>query len=255
MKVSVKVKKAINGVMVLTLALQLQACSSITKSMEKQKANTDVHLQLGIRYLNLNRLEAAKENLELVIAADPNNVQAHNALAFLFEKIEKIPEARKHYETALKLSPEDLSLQNNFGRFLCEHQEFDNGLALLDKAIANLLNDRPWMAITNAGICQLGLGQQQKAKTFFKQALQANSNYAPALQQLQKISYQNREYWAAKGYLQRYLQVAQQNEGTLWVSYQTERALGNQNLAEAYRSELLEKFPFSKEAKQVESQQ
>jgi len=250
-KASVKVKKTLNLLMVLAVAMQLLACTS----MEKKKADIDVHLQLGVRYLNLNRLEAAKVNLEKVIAADANNVQGHNALAFLYEKIQKFPEARKHYEIALKLSPDDLSLQNNFGRFLCERQEFDNGMALLNKAIGNLLNDRPWMAITNAGLCQLDSGQMQKAKTYFKQALELNNSYAPALQQMQKLSYQNREYWVAKGYLQRYLQVAQQTEGTLWVAFQTERALGNQNLADAYRSELLEKFPFSKEAKQVESQQ
>lgn len=235
---------------VATSTLILAACAT---SAEK-KAEIDVYLQLGIRYLNLNRLEAAKDNLERVVAQDSGNIQAHNALAFLYEKIQKYPEARKHYETALTLAPDDLSLQNNFGRFLCERQEFDKGMELLNKAIANLLNERPWLAITNAGLCQLNSGQQQKAKAYFKQALQLNSSYAPALLEMQKFSYQNGEYWAAKGYLQRYLQVAAQTPGTLWIAIQTEQALGNHNLADEYRNELLEKFPVSPEARQIESQ-
>lgn len=225
----------------------LAACAS---SAEK-KAETDVYLQLGERYLSMNRLEVAKENLERALAGDSDNVKTHNALGVLYEKIEKYPEARAHYQTALTLAPDDISIQNNFGRFLCDRREFGEGLALLNKAIANLLNDRPWMALTNAGLCQLGMGQQQKAKSYFKQALLINGNYAPALLEMQKISYQNREYWAAKGYLQRYLGVASQTAESLWIAIQTERALGNNGLASEYLNELLEKFPLSNEAKQI----
>jgi type IV pilus assembly protein PilF len=243
----IKVSRWLFGV---GFAAVLAACAS---SSEK-KAQLDVYLQLGVRYLNLNRLEPAKDNLEKVVEQDPDNIQAHNALGYLYEKIQKFPEAKQHYQQALRLAPDDLSIQNNLGRFLCERREFNEGMALLDKAIANLLNDRPWLAITNAGLCQLGLGDQQKAKLYFKQALQLNPGYAPALLEMQKFSYQSGEYWAAKGYLQRYLQVAQQTPGTLWIAMQTEQALGNQNLADEYRNELLEKYPLSPEARQVQTQ-
>lgn len=232
---------------VVLCVLGLAACASA----EKKKAEVDVYLQLGVRYLSMNKLEVAKENLEHVLAMDSNNVQAHNALGFLYEKIERYPEAREHYQTAFKLSPDDLSIQNNFGRFLCERREYDQGVALLTKAIANLLNDRPWLALTNAGLCQLGMGQQQKAKAYFKQALQVNGNYAPALLEMQKISYQNREYWLAKSYLQRYVSVGPQTAESLWIAAQTERALGNNGLANEYQTELLEKFPLSNQARQA----
>lgn len=242
--------KVNRGLFGLGLVAVLAACAS---SAEK-KSQLDVYLQLGIRYLNLNRLEAAKDNLEKVVDQDPDNIQAHNALGYLYEKIQKYPEAKRHYAEALRLAPDDLSIQNNLGRFLCERREFGEGMELLNKAIENLLNDRPWLAVTNAGLCQLGMGDQQKAKGYFKQALQLNPSYAPALMEMQKFSYQSGEYWAAKGYLQRYLQVAPQTAGTLWIAMQTEQALGNQNLADEYRNELLEKYPLSPEARQVQTQ-
>jgi type IV pilus assembly protein PilF len=68
---------------------------------------------------------------------------------------------------------------------------------------------------------------------------------------MQKMSYLSGEYWAAKGYLQRYLSVADHTSGTLWFGMQTERALGNQALAKEYQNLLLEKFPLSDEAKQI----
>ncbi len=239
--------KALKPLAFALCALVLVACASSAK----KKAEADVYLQLGVRYLSMNKLEVAKENLERVLSMDSNNVQAHNALGFLYEKIEKYPEARTHYQTAFKLAPDDLSIQNNFGRFLCERREFDQGMELLGKAIANLLNDRLWLALTNAGLCQSGMGQQQKAKAYFKQALQVNSNYAPALLEMQKISYQNREYWLAKNYLQRYVSLAPQTAESLWIAIQTERALGNYGLANEYHNELLEKFPLSNQARQA----
>ena len=124
-------------------------------------------------------------------------------------------------------------------------------MALLTKAISTQLNDRQWLALTNAGRCQLAMKQQQSAKAYFKQALILNNTYAPALLEMQKISYQNGEYWAAKGYLQRYLSVASHTSGTLWFAMLTERALGNTALAKEYQNLLVEDFPLSDEAKQI----
>jgi len=236
---------------VLCAVLVVAACATT----EEKKEKTDTYLQLGVRYMNMNRLEIAKENLEKALHNDPNNVQVHNALAFLFEKIEKIPEAKAQYETSMKLAPEDLGVLNNYGRFLCEHNDVKQGMELLTKAIANLLNERPWMALTNAGLCQVKEGQKSRAKAYFKQALMMNATYAPALLEMQKISYQNREYWPAKAFLQRYLEAAQHTSESLWYGMQTERALGNNGLAQEYKNLLLENFPLSNEAKKAESVQ
>jgi type IV pilus assembly protein PilF len=210
-----------------------------------------VHLQLGVRYMNLNKLEVAKENLQLALKKDPDNAQVHNAMAFLYEKLNEYDKAKDQYQTALNLTPDDWSVQNNFGRFLCDRGEFEEGMALLTQAISTPLNDKQWLALTNAGRCQMAMKQQQKAKAYFKQALLLNNSYAPALLEMQEISYQSGEYWAAKGYLQRYLSVAPHTSGTLWFAAQTERALGNAELAKEYQNLLLEKFPLSDEAKQI----
>ena len=235
------------------LSVGLIACASTGENSVKSGGSENVHLQLGVRYLSLNKLEIAKENLQQAIKDDSGNTQAHNALAFLYEKLNQIDEAQDHYETALDLAPDDLGVQNNFGRFLCERGEFEDGMALLEKASSNPLNDRQWLALTNAGRCQMAMEQKQKAEAYFRQALQLNNAYAPALLEMQKIAYQNGDFWAAKGNLQRYLGVASHTPETLWFAAQTERALGNNELANEYKNLLLEKFPLSNEAKKIKS--
>lgn len=235
--------------LVLLVATVVAACGLVGNG---QRDNLDdVYLQLGVRYLGMNKLELAQENLQLALKENSDNAQAHNALAFLYEKLNQPDQAKDQYETALGLKPDDLSVRNNFGRFLCEHGEFDEGMALLSETSSSPLNDRQWMALTNAGRCQLGIGQKQLAESYFKQALQLNNAYAPALSEMQKIAYEKGDFWAAKGYLQRYLGVAGHTAETLWIAAQAERALGNKELANEYKKLLLEKFPLSNEAKKI----
>lgn len=243
--------KAVKLLSVIVLASALTACAGMGKTSAKDHESADIYLQLGVRYIGMNKLELAKENLLLALKKDSDNVRVHNALAFLYEKINLYDDAREHYERALKLAPDDLGAQNNFGRFLCDRGEFEEGADLLNQAIATPLNDRPWLALTNLGRCQVGMGQPQKAESYFRQALNANNAYSPALLEMQKISYKNGDFWAAKGYLQRYRDVAPHTSETLWFAMQTERALGNKEPAEEYRRQLLEKFPFSDEAKKT----
>ena len=231
----------------LLLVVVLTSCASSTKNDD----SASVYLQLGVRYMDLGKLEVAKENLQRAQKKEPNNPQVLNAFAFLYEKLNDYDQAKENYEKALDVSPDDWSVQNNYGRFLCDRGEYEEGMALLTKAISTQLNDRQWLALTNAGRCHLAMKQQKSAKAYFKQALILNNTYAPALLEMQKISYQSGEYWAAKGYLQRYLSVASHTSGTLWFAMQTERALGNAALAKEYQNLLVEEFPLSDEAKQI----
>jgi type IV pilus assembly protein PilF len=231
-------------------AILLSSCALFGSDNAPDKPS-EVYLQLGVRYLDLNRLELAKQNLQKAIEKDSANAKAYNALGYLNEKINHFDEARKHYETALGLEPDDIAIQNNYGRFMCERREFEKGLAMLKRATDNLLNDRPWIGYTNTARCHLGMGQRQEAINLLKQALDNNQQYPAALFEMQKISYQMGDYQAAKEYLQRYLVEGKHTAETLWLAYQTEQVLGNHALANEYRALLLDKFPLSNEAKQV----
>jgi len=241
--------KMINRFVLVLLVAALTACA--TASEIKSDNAENVHLQLGVRYLGMNKLELARDNLLQAVKDNSDNAQAHNALAFLYEKLNQPDKAKEHYETALNLMPDDLGVKNNFGRFLCEHGELEDGMELLSETASNPINDRQWLALTNAGRCQLGMGQKQLAENYFRQALQLNSAYAPALSEMQKIAYEKGDFWAAKGFLQRYLGVASHTAETLWFAVLTERALGNKGLATEYKNLLVEKFPLSNEAKKI----
>ncbi len=237
--------KRFSGVLIFLL---LTSCSFVEITKEKQ---TNIHLQLGVRYLNLNKLDAARDNLLQAVNLDNQDVQAHNALAFLYEKLNQTEDARNHYQIAFKLNNNDLSVQNNYGRFLCEHNDYEQGIGLLNSASENPLNDHAWLALTNSGRCEILSGRVNNAVPYLKQALILNPNYAPALLEMQKISYEQHDFQAAQNYFQRYTQLTEANAESLLIASYTEEALNNSSVAKHYRTELLEKFPLSPQAKQM----
>jgi type IV pilus assembly protein PilF len=236
----------------LSFALMvLIGCTS--KADKKFSDNTDVYMQLGVRYLNLNKLALAKENLEIALKEDSSSIPANNAMAFLYEKLNKFPEANDYYETAYKLDSENLEVLNNYGRFLCDRREFDKGMSLLEQAINNRLNERPWLALTNAGRCQLSMGNMPNAKNYFLKAMDFNPSYPPALMEMQKISYQTNNYKLAQHYFNQFMSTDSYSPESLWIAIQTERILGNDVGAQNYQNTLLVKFPSSNEAKQIKA--
>ncbi len=231
------------------LLISLTSCATHEETKNIEGNAADIYLQLGVRYLNLNKLEIAKENLQRAIQLDNKNAQAYNAMAFLDEKLNKIDEARSHYQTAIALMPDDLGIKNNYGRFLCEQGEAEKGMTLLNAATSDGLNERPWLAMTNLGRCYMQLARYQEAEAYFMQALQLNNDYAPALLEMQKVNYHQGNFSAAKVYLQRYTQVAEATPESLLIAVQIEGASGNAGMAKHYQTLLLTKFPLSAEAR------
>ncbi len=247
--------KIANWGFVVLICLLVNACAGNqgSKDYMSDEKKAALYLQMGVRYLEMDMLKPAKENLELAEQMDANNADTHNALGVLYERMKQYQKTRDQYQQALELDAENAEIKNNYGRYLCERGEYEKGVQLLTQALAMPLNNRKWFAYTNLGRCKLNQGDQQKAENFFRQALQENKAYTPALFEMQKISYRSGKYMSARAFMQRYLSSAKHNSESLWYAVQTERALGNKQTADEYRELLFKLFPASKEADQLKT--
>ncbi|MCF6203782.1 MAG: type IV pilus biogenesis/stability protein PilW [Methylococcaceae bacterium] len=247
--------KSIKWLIVALMCVFVSACVSTQKANKSvsNKEKAALNLKMGGRYLEMNMLETAKEKIELAISLDSKNAKAYNTLGVLYERLNQYDMAGKQYKKAMRLDEENASILNNYGRFLCEKEDYQAGIALLKKAIIMPFNHRKWFAYTNIGRCELGKGDLAAAERNFRQALQDNKNYSPALSEMQKISYKAKKYMSARAFLERYLAVTRHSAETLWYAVQTERALGNKAMSEKYREQLLMSFPSSKESEQVKT--
>ena len=209
----------------------------------------DLHTRLGVGYMQEGRDEIALNRLQRALEADANHAPAHNAMALLHERLGEVEKSEVHYRRAVQLDPSLSAAQTNFGSFLCRQGRTEEAEARFLEAVANPLYDRPEVAYTNAGLCMRSAGDMDKAETYLRRALQANSRLAVALLEMADLSFDKGQYLQARAYLQRYLDVAQHTPRSLWLGIQVERVLGDQNAVSSYAMLLRVNYPDSQETR------
>lgn len=209
----------------------------------------EVYVQMGVEYMREGQNEIALNRLQKALQHDPGYPAAHTTLGILYARLGERDKAERHFREAVRLAPEDSAALNNYGQFLCARGRHKEGLELFARAVANPLYRTPEVAHTNAGMCALGLGDEKSAEQHFRAALRAAPKFAPALLQMARLSLRNGEHLSARGYLQRYAEVAEHTAASLWLGVQIERALGDLDTAASYALALKSRFPDAEETR------
>jgi Tfp pilus assembly protein PilF len=81
------------------------------------KPLVDKELQFGIWASQKNLWDEAIFRWKKVLASNPNSAPAHNNLAVAYEKKGLWEDAKKEYEAALKIAPNDTSITSNYKKF------------------------------------------------------------------------------------------------------------------------------------------
>ncbi len=229
----------------LTAFLLVSGCatgpSAVTEPEPNRLSNT--YLQLGIEYMRQGENEIALAKLEKALSIDPNSANVHNTLGVLYNRLGKTDEAEKHFKKAVKLAPSDARSLNNYGQFLCQNGRETEGVPLFLKATENPLYPTPETAYANAGICELKIDHTQAAESHFRSALERNPTLAMALFHMAKISYDQKKYLPARGYLQRYMENASHTPQSLWLGIQIERELDDKDAVASYSLALKNQYP------------
>ncbi len=229
--------------------LLLVACAgnpqspAVTQSLTAAKANT----QLGIEYLRSGDLERSRNRLERAIKMAPDYAPAHDAIAILYEQVGNHEAAEKHYRKSLRMDAGNAATRNNYGQFLCKQGRYDEAASEFKQAAENAYYRTPWVPLTNAGICLLGVPDNAQAEVYLRQALARQPTYAPALLNMGKISFAGGDYLSARGYLERYQQVVEHTADSLWLAIQTEYALKDHAAWGNYALQLRRDFPDSEQ--------
>jgi type IV pilus assembly protein PilF len=237
--------------------LGLSACVS---REERSHANnpfgelsaSEIYTRKGIRYLENGAFDIALRDLKHAVQLDPRNSEAHGALAVLYERLGETGKAEAHYREALSIDPGNYSAHNNFGRFLCDHGRAEEAMAQFRAVIEEPMYAQPWLPLTNAGRCLQRMGRSSAAEEYLRKALDRYPEYPPALLEMARVSLGRRQHLSARGFLQRYHAVAAKTADSLWLTAQTELALGNVRAAQEAERQLRREFPDSVEAREAE---
>lgn len=233
-----------HGVFIIFLLASLLGCTSLQTAGDGQNAApsekevAQINLKLGVGYMQSKNFDVAAEKLHKALEYDSNLVEAENALGVLYEATDANLLAEKHYKNALALNGQFLLAQMNFGRFLCATGRTEQGEAFFLQAAQSPQQESPEIAYTGAGVCARRGNRLAQAEAHFEQALQENGSAAAALYELAIIKNDQRDYQAAKGYLDTYHDRAGFSQSSLQLATAVEKALGNRAKSEQYAAML-----------------
>jgi type IV pilus assembly protein PilF len=237
----------------LLIAALVTACASPERRDEVQgdEKAARINVQLGATYLEQGDLELANVKLERALDQDPKLATAHWTYALLQLRLGRPKLAEKHFREAIDLDPEDSRAHTAYGAFLCNTGRLQEAEKQFEQALENPLYDQPETALTNAGVCALKAQDTAKAEDYFRQALDKNSEFAPALSEMARLSFEQQRYVQTRAYLERYREAVGHNAASLWLAVQTETRLGDRDAAGSYALQLKHKYPESREAAQL----
>lgn len=138
----------------------------------------DARIALGLGYLDAGNRLKAKENLELAIKYAPNYYRSLNSIAYYYQLVGEVKLAEDAYKKAIRESPENSELLNNFGVFLCRLGHYREADTYFNRAIKQPLNYLIADSFENAAICSLKSGDKEQAKHYLERSL----DYEPARQ-------------------------------------------------------------------------
>lgn len=235
-------------VLVALCILALAGCESTrnTRSRAEDSPNAIAaanHVQMGRAYMQRGQLQIALERLTKALELNPRSTDAHTVIAVLYEEIRRPERAEVHYRRAVELKPEDGSVNNNYGQFLCRAGRFDEADARFAKSIEDPFYPTPALVYTNAGVCAMKAGRWPEADRYLRSALEIEPGSPAVLFDLARLQYSKGELLRARAFLQRHEAVTTPGPDALELGAAIETGLGNAEAANRYRERLRTEFP------------
>jgi type IV pilus assembly protein PilF len=224
------------------------------KSAKTPQESAAIWVQLGQRYLEMGKLEIAKDDLLKALKFDPKSVDAHTVLATLYDRVGDRVNAEQHYRQAADLSPATGATNNNYGLYLCKLGRFDEARKRFTLAKADGFYSGRDLVYLNSGTCVLlAKGPIDAAEDDFRRAIEINPKNGQALFQLASVLYEKADYFKARAFIQRFDALAQPSADALLLARNIEVKLGNAAAARDYAQRLREQFPDSTQTRSLDS--
>lgn len=218
-------------------------------------SRAQIHTELAAGYLELGNYAVALQEASEALKADSNYAPAYSVLGLVYMELRDDRAADANFQRALRISPQDSEVNNNYGWFLCQRKREQESIKFFLTALRNPLYPTPDKSWVNAGICARLLGDNTAADDYFQKALKIRPAQPQALLQLADMAYKRKNFGEAKTYLGRIPRGVEQTPESLWLALRVERAIGDRNAEQSLAFQLRKNFPNSREASALASGQ
>jgi type IV pilus assembly protein PilF len=242
---------SLRPVSIALCVMLLAACGSApqARGAENKVDAAKFNVQLGIEYIRQGNLGLAKEKLERAEKQNPRDPNVHTSLALLHERLGDRKKADAYFKTALRLSPRNPDISNNYAVYLCRTGRHADGVKRFEAAARNPLYRTPEAAWTNAGVCLRQADREKDAEPFFARALTVRPNFAEAAFQLGDLYLEQGRVTDARASVEQYLKAFTATPELLLLAVRTSCTLGDRVAEARYARKLRLDFPGSDAAR------
>jgi tetratricopeptide (TPR) repeat protein len=107
----------------------------LDKALVEHPQDHDLLYTRALLAERLGRVDQLESDLRLILASDPDNAHALNALGYtLADRTDRYQEAHEFIERALQLIPEDAAILDSMGWVLYRLERYDEALVYLRRA-------------------------------------------------------------------------------------------------------------------------
>ena len=157
-----------------------RAVAFLGKAAELNPSEASIFLALGIAHQLAGQFEQAVGALKRARICDENFIEAYNSLGLTYRKMGRLREALESYEKGTERLMELVSAEVHKNPSKCYRDEVIDGKAtrtilpyVLAKTLELLKSNLLYAGLrNNAGVCLLELGDMEKARKLFQDAIE-----------------------------------------------------------------------------------
>ena len=217
------------------------------------RRRAEVHTALAGEYYARGNFAVALSEARLALKDDSTYYPAHNVLALVFMELREDVMARDSFDRALRISPNNPEVLNNFGWFLCLRSETQRGLDMMVRAASDTQYTSPEKAWLSAGLCLRRVGRNNEAEDAFRRAVLIRPDLIGALYNLALISFERGEMKDAENYLMRYTRLSAPSIEALVLGVRIARAKQDQVAEDSFMQQLRRRYPDSPQMRELET--
>jgi len=160
--------------------------------------------------------------------------------------------ARESFATALRLSPNNPEVLNNYGWFLCLRNDPTRGLELMRRASTDNMYPTPEKAYLSIGLCLKRQNRNVEAEEALRRAVLIRPDLIGALYNLAQITFERGAVADAEVYLLRFMRLTSNPPmEALVMGVKIARARNDSAAEQSYLQQLRRRFPDAPEAMEL----
>lgn len=224
------------------------------RTEEGRQQARQAYIDLAVGYLREGMSAQAKQPLQNVLDMNARDSEALGILALVFQH-EMEPELAEEYFKRALSSKRDTRTLNNYGGFLYEQERYEQAHAVFTEAAQDTMYLRRSRVFESLGLTALRLGQKDEAYVYFQRALRLDSRQSASLLELGILSFERKDYMAARRYYESFVAVSEQGARSLLLGVRLARIFEDRDQAASLGLQLKRLYPASAEYRAYKAEQ